>query len=199
MKMAKKPPAKKPAPTDSVPRAVTDNDLRKLAERHIPVYQKLLETKKKADKAIKDLGKVIKSDLGDRGMQKIKAMIELETPEGEARVRAEARALAEAMAWGGVELGEQVVMLFDEPSREPLIDKAFKQGDADSRTGKPRSPKYDPTTEAYRSYMAGYDKNQEESAGTIGRGGPASAEPDRRPRLVQKMSADSKSGTSKPN
>ena len=192
--MAKKPPVKKPAPTDSVPRAVTDNDLRKLAERHIPVYQKLLEAKKKADKAIKDLGKVIKSDLGDRGMQKIKAMIELETPEGEARVRAEARALAEAMAWGGVELGEQVVMLFDEPSREPLADKAFKQGEADSRTGKPRSPKYDPTTEAYRNYMAGYDKNQEKSAATIGRGDGK----DLRPRHLQQMEADRK-GDAKPN
>ncbi len=170
-------------PTKGAVREITDDDLRALAANQRPKYEKALAAKKAADKALQDIGKLIKSDLGDNGLAIIKAMIELDTPEGEAKVKARVSAQATAMAWSSHQLGTQILLALGEPDRTPAVDRAFDEGKSDSMWNKPRKPSYDPSTPQYASYMAGYDKDQERLAGKIGRGNDD--ERDVRPRFMQ--------------
>ena len=180
-------PASPKAPPKGAVREINDDDLRALAANHRPKFEKALANKKAADKALQDLGKLIKADLGDTGLAIIKAMIELDTPEGEAKVKARVAAQATALKWQSHELGTQILLALDEPDRTPAVDRAFEEGKKASLEGKPRKPSYDPSTPQYASYMAGYDKDQERSAQTIGRGKPDDGTKDLRPRHLREL------------
>ncbi len=177
------------------PREITDDDLRALAANQRPRYEKALAAKKAADKALKDVGKLIKADLGDNGLAIIKAMIELDTPEGESKVKARVSAQATALSWSSHQLGTQILLALEEPDRTPAVDRAFDEGKQASMSGKPRKPGYDPSTPQYASYMEGYDKDQERSAKTIGRGNPDNPERDVRPRFMQENDKSKKPET----
>lgn len=85
---------------------------------------------------------------------------QLQQPEGEkARKATIARDLTIAK-WMGCDLGSQLDM-FVQDERVPAVDRAFEEGVACSMEGKPAKPGYDPATEQYRSFMAGFHKDQE--------------------------------------
>ena len=183
-KRAERPASKAPADKASgVTRDINDDDLRALAANHRPKYEKALASKKAADKALQDLGKVIKADLGDNGMAIIKAMIELDTPEGEAKVKARLRAQATAMAWSSHQLGTQILLDLDSPDRTPAVDRAYDEGKAASMGGKSKKPPYDPSTPQYAKWMEGYDKDQERRAMSLKK--PDDDKKDVRPRFLQ--------------
>ncbi len=89
--MGKKP--KKDGAATSAPKTsaetISDDQLYSLTEQHRQKYELLLEGRHKANKALIDYGKIIKSDLGAHGLQDIKDLISLDTPEGEAAMKAD--------------------------------------------------------------------------------------------------------------
>lgn len=178
-----------PKPKGGAARTITDDDLKALAIQNRPFYEAALDKKKKADKALKDVGKTIKADLGDQGLAIIKAMIELDTPEGEARVKAKLRAQATALAWTSNQLGTQILMDLDTPDRTPAADRAYDEGKTASMANKPRKPSYAPETEQYRRYMAGYDADQTVRASKLGRGND-DGDKDLRPRNLQERARE---------
>jgi hypothetical protein len=89
-KKAKKAPvAAKPVPGHNQPpwTELTDDEKRELFLKDKGSYEKALATKKKADAAMRNVGKTIKSD--GFTLAQIKVAIALDEPEGEADVRAD--------------------------------------------------------------------------------------------------------------
>jgi hypothetical protein len=61
--------------------------------------------------------------------------------------------------WLGCDLGSQLDM-FIEDARVPAVDRAYEQGQAASMKNEAAKPSYDPSTEQYRQYMAGFHEHQ---------------------------------------
>lgn len=208
--MAKKPPAAKPAPKKPAAKKsaakksaapsngtteLRDEELRALAFNHKGLYERALAAKKAKDADLRNACKKIKADLGDSGVSIIKAMIELDSPEGEAAVRARIRTQATAARWAGLPVGTQVELSLGEPDRTPAVDRAFDEGKRASMENKPRKPPYDPSVPQYAKWLEGFAHHQECLAAKIGRGND---DKDVRPRHLQQMEADRKADA-KPN
>jgi hypothetical protein len=83
----------------------------------------------------------------------------VETAESEARERGKiARQLRIAKIMGS-SLGAQLDM-FLEPDRTPAADIAYEEGRTASMKNEAAKPKYDPSTEQFRRYMAGFHEHQ---------------------------------------
>ena len=80
---------------------LSDDNLRALAINHKGAYERSLASKKAADAALRNCCKKIKAELGDSGVAIIKAMVELDSDEGEAVVMERIRAQAKAARWSG--------------------------------------------------------------------------------------------------
>lgn len=144
---------------------LTADERQTLFLRDKDAYIRDLAAQKKATKAFQDTCKRIKAD-GFTNKQ-IKAAIEMDTPEGEARVRAEVLDILQAAKWvGSHQMGNQLDM-FQEPDRTPSVDKAYDEGKRTSMENKPAAPVYAPETEQYRHYMQGYHDHQRELAGGL--------------------------------
>lgn len=87
--------------------------------KEIDAREKLVKAEKR------NLGKVIKADLGDYGLDQIKTLIRMETPEGEAAVTAEIAALRQAASWAVGEDGQLEMFADKKPVGET---KAFMDG-----------------------------------------------------------------------
>jgi hypothetical protein len=146
---------------------LTDDELRALALQHKHNYEGALAKKKRADADFKNACKVAETD--GITVDQIKTMIACDTPEGEAKERAEIASTLQAAAWAGSPMGTQLQM-FNEPDRTPSVDRAFDEGKKQSMEGKPAKPPHAPETEQYRSYMAGYQDDQTRRASMLGRG-----------------------------
>ena len=137
---------------------IVDPEQRKLFLVHRDQYASL---KEKADNAANKLRSYVKTIKGDGfSVMQIKDAIWLSTPEGEAEFKAEMANRMLAAAYVGADIGEQLSLFLD-PSRTPLIDRAYKEGQACAMQNKAAVPKYDPSTEAYRAFMEGYHAEQE--------------------------------------
>lgn len=88
-------------------------------------WLKALAAKKAADAALKNVGKVIKSDLGEYGLTQIKAYEKAQTPEGKAELQAKQAAERQAMAWAGIPVNTQLDLLTD---LAPLEERAYQDG-----------------------------------------------------------------------
>lgn len=117
---------------------------------HVRDYRQALAVKKAADATLKNVCKTIKSDGGS--VRKVKLTIQLETPEGEAALRAEMAEMQEAAVWSGV--GIQVDMFSDE--RQPAEDRAFDEGKRAGMKGEPRTCQYDSTLPQFAKWQDGY-------------------------------------------
>lgn len=82
----------------------------------------------------------------------------------EAKVVAEVKDRLQVARWIGHPMGAQLD-LFEQPDRTPITDRAFDAGKIASMNNQPRKPPHAPDTEAYRSWMAGYNNHQETLAG----------------------------------
>ena len=152
--------------SDAPPRAavIGDNEMNddqrySLTEQHRQKYETILEAKKKANKALIDYGKIIKSDLGAKGLDDIKDLIALSTPEGEEAMKAEMERQARVMRWMNIPIGSQGA-LFGEEDRAPITDRAFAEGRRQGLAGESQNNPHHQTTEAHRAHNDGWHDGQ---------------------------------------
>lgn len=157
-KRAKKDKGGAPAPKQKL-EGISDDQLYSLTEQHRQKYETILEAKKKGDKALIDYGKIIKSDLGAKGLQDIKDLIALDTPEGEAAMKAEMVRQARVMRWMNIPIGTQGG-LFVDADRMPITERAFNEGKRQGLAGESCDNKHHHTTEAHRAHNDGYAEGQ---------------------------------------
>ena len=117
------------------------------------------EAKKAADNALKQFGKEIKADLGKGGLQDIKDAIDLDTPEGEERLKEEMARRARVMRWMGLPIGSEPDM-FGGPDRRPVTEKAFAEGKAAGLKAEPFRNPYHQTNPGNAEYAKGYEAGQ---------------------------------------
>lgn len=139
--------------------SLSDVDLQALFGQHKQAYEKALAKKKTADAEFKNACKRAKAELGDEAVADIKTAIEIETEEGEAKVKARIELQLRVLRWMGLAIGVQAD-LFDD-TIVPATDRAFAEGRRDGVAGNPRKTDHHPNTAQYRSYMDGYQVGQE--------------------------------------
>ncbi len=144
-------------PTKAAGSNTIDPEKRALFLSNKDAYSKASEKLKKAQAAVRSLGKIIKSD--GFSIKQIKLAIQLETPEGEAEFKASVANGLLAAQYVGAAIGSQLSM-FMEPDLTPAVDIAADEGQKDALEHKPARPKYDPSTPQYASYMAAYAETQ---------------------------------------
>jgi hypothetical protein len=146
---------------------LVDPDLRNLFLVHRDKYAVL---KKKMDDASNNMRTYVKTIKGDGfSVMQIKDAIWMSTPEGEAEFKAEMANRMLAAAYIGADIGEQLSLFLDH-SRTPLVDRAYKEGQAAAMRNEAAVPKYDPSTEGYRAFMEGFHDEQERQVkGGIGK------------------------------
>lgn len=121
---------------------------------HVPLYEKFLAAKKKADADFKAKCKEIKSEGGS--IDAIKLTVQLRTPEGEQAFRDQMALHNQVAAWNG--LGIQVDMDYGE--REPAEDRAYGEGKRAGMKGERASPNYDPSTDQAQAWLRGHADGQ---------------------------------------
>ncbi|TJW14377.1 MAG: hypothetical protein E5W82_10395 [Mesorhizobium sp.] len=144
---------------------LSDDQLQGLTRQHGQKRAKLVEAEKKAKADRMNFDKIIKSDLGSTGLANIKLLDDLETPEGEARIKADMERQAMVARWAGLAIGTQGA-LFD-TDRRPVEDRAFDDGKRDGMAGKTLSSPHAAGTEAYNKYVQGWHAGQAVNASGI--------------------------------
>jgi hypothetical protein len=139
---------------------ISDDQLQTLFFQSKRDYEKNLAIKKKADTDFKNCCKRIKAELGKRGVDEVKLAVLLDTESGEADAKADIESTIRVMRWMGVALGTQAD-LFPDDDPTPITERAFAEGKRHALAGEVRGNPHHHTTEAARSYEAGYDKGQE--------------------------------------
>ena len=149
-------PAPQPAgPGHNVP---SDAQIEVLTREHKKKRKLLLDAEKASKKARLDFDKIIKADLGDKGLADIKLLEQLETPEGEAELKAEMERQAKVARWAGLQIGTQG-SLFEE-DRRPIDDRAFEEGRRAGMDGKNCEPPHAPGTSAHGKWVEGWHVGQ---------------------------------------
>lgn len=142
----------------AVAEIIMDPDKRALFLSNKEKFKKLSDAVASASGKLRAHAKQIKAD--GFTIDQIKVGIRVETPEGEAELRAEFEALLLAARYSGSALGQQLE-LFSTPDRTPAVDIAKDEGQRDSMEGKTASPKYDPSTPQHAAYMQAYHDETE--------------------------------------
>jgi hypothetical protein len=142
---------------------LSDDQLYSLTEQHRQKYERLIAAKKAADKAVRDFGKIIKADLGPSGLQDIKDLISLATPEGEAAMKEAMERQARVMRWMNIPIGTQGG-LFEETDRTPIAERAYSEGKRQGLAGESCNNPHHVSTEAHREHNRGYADGQETKA-----------------------------------
>jgi hypothetical protein len=140
---------------------ISDDQLQALFFQSKRDYEKMLATKKKADADFKNCCKRIKAEIGKRGVEEVKLAIALGDESGEADAKAGIESTIKIMRWLGIPVGTQAD-LFPDNDPTPITDRAFAEGRRHALAGQARDNPHHHTTEASRSYEAGYEKGQEE-------------------------------------
>jgi len=163
---------------------LTDDERRSLFLKH---KGKLEGAKREVDSARADLREV-KAKLKADGfaVKAVEDAILMETPEGEAKVRDRLAQSIEAARYVGASLGTQFTFDLAGVDKTPSVDRAFDEGKRASMENHAAKPPYDPSTEQYRSYMAGFHEHQSKLASKIKAPAtvPADGEKDVRPRFM---------------
>lgn len=120
-------------------------------------YLAALEAKKAADAKMKLIGKAIKADLGEFGLDQIKTYEKLRTAEGLEEIKAKRDAEAQAMRFAGMPEGTQLDLLVD---RMPLVDRAFRDGEEAGLRGDTLSNPYNEASEEGQHYASGWHEGQ---------------------------------------
>lgn len=172
--MARPKKDKSASPAPKTAEAISDDQLYSLTETHRQKYELVLDAKNKANKALIDYGRIIKADLGAKGLQDIKDLISLDTPEGEASMKAEVERRVRLLRWMQVPIGSMGDM-FAETDRTPIKDRAFAEGKRQGLAGESINNPHHHTTEAHRALQSGYDAGQAINAAGIKRLDPGAA------------------------
>ncbi|WP_370194401.1 MULTISPECIES: hypothetical protein [Aurantimonas] len=134
---------------------LTADQRQALGRIHLRAYKKAMAAKKLTDAALKNVCKVLKSDLGDHGLDQIKDMIAMETPEGEEKVRAKLQARAEAIAWSTNPDG-QLDMFSD--GKKPTDTPAFHEGKIAGMDDEPCKSPYPESTSDGEDWIRGWQR-----------------------------------------
>ena len=158
--MVRKP--KKDGAAEAAPKTdISEDQLQALFFQSKKDYERALGVKQKADADFKNCCRRIKAELGKRGVEEIKLAISLGGEAGEASVKANIESQLRILRWMGVAIGTQGD-LFPDNDPTPITDRAFAEGRRHGLAGESRANPHHHTTEAARSYEAGYAKGQEE-------------------------------------
>lgn len=133
-----------------------------LLASNLSKYEKALQKKKDADKALKEIGKTIKADHGDYGLDMVKMIIACRAPETEATEKAKMMRLLDAMRWAGVDIGFQGD-LFGLPDNKTPEERAFAEGKRAGMRGEPNSvPTEWAAGDMMQEWIKGWHSGQEE-------------------------------------
>lgn len=116
------------------PPELTDDQRAALTFQHKAKYQEALAKKKEYARQLLQVCKLAKAELGDDAVLTIKDMIDLETEEGEAKLKSAVDRQMRAARWMGMAVGAAPSM-FDEVDRTPLDDREFARGRRDGLRG----------------------------------------------------------------
>ena len=129
-----------------------------LALMHRRRYRGLDEQKRKIAADLRNLGRLVKADLGDTGMLQIKTMIRAETEEGREALEQELRATAEAKAWAAGEDG-QLDMFSGQPKADET--RAYHDGKIAGMDDEQLRNPYGAGTADYEDYARGWHRGKE--------------------------------------
>ena len=156
-----KPVAKKkesPAVAAARKNPEVDQEARALFLQHLPKIATLKDKLNTANSNLRNAYKTAKADGFLR--DDFDVAFEMQGDGGEKKRKAAIARQLTIAKWLGCDLGSQLD-LFVEPERVPAVDRAFEEGRTASMSGMPAKPSYDPDTEQYRQYMAGFHADTE--------------------------------------
>lgn len=137
---------------------LTDDERRALTYHWKRDYTAALQAKKDADAALKNICKKAKAELGKGAVADIKALIALETPEGETEIKTDIERQLRVARWAGAPVGTQF-QFFDNSG--PAEDQAFENGKVAGFNAKDCAPPYDPSVPQYKRWIEGWQAAQE--------------------------------------
>ncbi|HMH99015.1 MAG TPA: hypothetical protein VK577_20965, partial [Bradyrhizobium sp.] len=148
---AAKPPKAEKAPKEPAPVRVqlTNSEEKDLFKHHLP---KIKEQRDRVASAVSDLRLLYKTAKAD-GFEKadFDMGLALETAEKEAKTKAKMVRQLQIAQFLDADLGEQLDM-FQEPSRVPAVDRAYKEGQNAAMQHLAAKPGYDMATEQHREF-----------------------------------------------
>jgi hypothetical protein len=136
---------------------LTDDELCALTYQWKRDYEIALADKKAADAELKNVCKRAKAELGPRALDLIKGLILLETPEGEASMRAAIEQQIRIAKWAGAPIGTQF-QFFE--TGGPAVDQAYENGKAAGFRGDQMMPPHDPSVPQYKRWIEGWQYAQ---------------------------------------
>lgn len=116
------------------------------------------EKKTKADRL--NLDKKIKADLGKDGLNDIKLLDELSTPEGELEFKARIERESRVARWAGMQIGTQAGLFDDD--RRPIEERAFDDGRRAGLNGDSLKNPHAPGSLGHEPYAKGWHQGQTE-------------------------------------
>lgn len=137
---------------------LTDDEKRALTFQWKRDYSAALDAKKTADAKFKNVCKQAKAELGPQAVNDIKALLLMETPEGEASVKAAIEQQIRVARWAASPIGTQF-QFFE--TGGPAVDQAFENGKKAGFDGKDMSPPHDPSVPQYQRWIEGWHAAQE--------------------------------------
>lgn len=140
----------------------TEDQVRELFLKHRNPWNAAQASLKSAKKRLADVVAALKNDGFKKKQMEIADMFG--EVKGEARVTAEVADRLQVARWLGHPMGAQLD-LFAQPDRTPITESAYDAGKMASMQNEGRKPPHAPETEAYRSWMSGYEDHQRELAG----------------------------------
>ncbi|MBA3576212.1 MAG: hypothetical protein H0W39_01150 [Sphingomonas sp.] len=120
-------------------------------------YLDALAVKKAADAKLKLVGKAIKEDLGEFGLDQIKTYEQAQTPEGQATIKAQMEATSQAMRFAGMPVGTQLDLLAD---RAPLDERAYRDGEEAGLRGDTLANPYNEASHEGQEFARGWHDGQ---------------------------------------
>lgn len=153
------PKAKKDKEGDN--HVLTDEDRATLLLHHKKAYLAAEAEKKAAAKEFTNVKKLAQAEIGDNAIQMIKDAIELETVEGEARLKQRVEDLERVARWMAVPMFAQTDM-FSNPDLTPATEQAFNEGKRDGKTGDPKENPYSKGVPQHDSYEEGWAQGQKD-------------------------------------
>lgn len=137
---------------------LTDEQLQVLVFQHKKDYAAALAKKKEADAALKNVCKKAKADLGSGAMDDIKLAIELDSDEGQARLREKMEREARVARWFGMQVGTQGTLFGED--RAPRDEKIRTEGKRAGLSGVQRIPPTHYSQQDADHWYLGYDEGQ---------------------------------------
>lgn len=136
---------------------LTEDERRALLYEHKRDYATALEHKKAADAALKNVCKRARAELGKDAVADIKDLIALDSPEGEAALKAEIERKIRIAKWAGAPMGTQ--FSFD-ADLTPAVERAYDLGKIAGLSGGVCKPPHDPSVPQYQQWFNGWQDGQ---------------------------------------